>query len=1221
MFNRRSKSEIQVDTTAPELSSLAPDYAFEHHGTYFSILKKTIDTQPKVANIALAGTYGTGKSSVLRQLAEAYEGRVVELSLLTLGEQPDATGLPDDSNPAAATTTNRIQKEIVKQLLYQQRPTRAPESRFRRIMRFRWWPELGIAACVSVAAVVIALVAGLDVTLQPSIAVTFADRPQGVPLSFLLLAVALLTGSITLAIRALVRGRVGVEKVTAGPATITLPARSTSFFDEYLDEIIYFFEVNKRRDIVIIEDLDRFDDPHIFEALRSLNGLLNAAQQLDGRNFRFIYAVRDSVFERLGRGATTGIDDEAHAELVRANRTKFFELVVPVVPFITHKNARDLMADLLERRHLVISKDLIDLAARHVADMRLIHNIINEYAVFKHRLLDVATPVPELDPDRLFAMILFKNAHMADFEKIRLGSSSLDRLWSFWRVFVRGNITSIREENRALRASINAEKRAKDYAKAAGKAVRTRFTALANAPGTTLTAAHIRYGGNPVTDDQLQSLEFWQEFKDPGLQVQVSLNYGVRDVSFTRSVLEDLLGLSLAADKFSAEAEEASRQVLEENEEKISLLRRHTWERLCAEPSFRHALEPGEQAKSFQSWTKDLMPSRLAADLVINGYITSYFALHVSSFYGKLIRPDAMTYVMRYIEHGLADMDYPLDSEDVEAILKDQGSTVLGERSMLNVGIFDHLLAARFNDAETAFRSAQSAGDVSVSDFVERYLEVGVEKKLFAACMASVMPDTLVALVSNTTLSPDEQAELVDIAINNRGRGVSFVLVPEVRSLIESRYFCMPSLGATAEQTSARRVVQFLAAVGAVLPDLRGIGPHAVVALRETNAWSITPRNLEVITGSNDISLDAVARSGKASLSHLAARPSDYASALRESATQVSVASAGLLVVYLREAGGESSDAIAEIIAGAASDCVVDDLQRVPVDTWPALVRTQHAVMTAGNAISYLDEYDEVDGDLAAALARVAELGETDELDDEARARVAAAVINSPSDLLGAEHRVQLAASLEPETLPTSQIAPRSGSLVGELISAELIADDEEAFSARLMVDWPTQASTIALSDNFSSFVGPDSLSARYVSGLLRDKQLKKLHYPVVAVLSEYSDLPRDAYEAFAEGAMAGEWKLNFGGVRMALEGGVGERMTLELTAKFIDRLTGDELRSLLRMLNSPWEKIADPGFGLKEVADTPSARVILDRLKTEGVVSKYAPHGTGRLRVSLRQR
>lgn len=56
-------------------------------------------------------------------------------------------------------------------------------------------------------------------------------------------------------------------------------------------------------DVVIFEDLDRFDDPQIFEALREMNTLLNGPKRGKARSrrpLRFVYAVRDSLFEKIG---------------------------------------------------------------------------------------------------------------------------------------------------------------------------------------------------------------------------------------------------------------------------------------------------------------------------------------------------------------------------------------------------------------------------------------------------------------------------------------------------------------------------------------------------------------------------------------------------------------------------------------------------------------------------------------------------------------------------------------------------------------------------------------------------------------------------------------------------------------------------------------------------------------------------------------------------------
>ena len=143
---------------------------------------------------------------------------------------------------------------------------------------------------------------------------------------------------------------------------------------------MYFF-TRVETDVVIFEDIDRFGDPHIFDTLRELNTILLNARQPDGRQIRFVYAIKDSIFEQLGNESSKDAgQDPSDAELNRANRTKFFDLVIPLVPFITHRNARDLMTDVLGSDEF--DPGLIDLASRHLTDMRLLKNIHNEYLVF-----------------------------------------------------------------------------------------------------------------------------------------------------------------------------------------------------------------------------------------------------------------------------------------------------------------------------------------------------------------------------------------------------------------------------------------------------------------------------------------------------------------------------------------------------------------------------------------------------------------------------------------------------------------------------------------------------------------------------------------------------------------------------------------------------------------------------------------------------------------------
>lgn len=1220
---RRQEIAARVDTTAPKLASLAPEYSYEDHGVYYTMLKRAIEEQPDVRNIALAGTYGTGKSSILRKVSEEFNKRVIELSLLTLGVQPDSRTPAQESNPAATTTTNRIQKEIVKQLLYQQRPTDAPESRFRRIVRLRWRTELGWAAGAAVVAVLLAVVAGLDVALAPPFGVTFAQRPKLLAVFALYVALALVVGATMLGIRALIRGRVGIEKVTAGPATITLPPRSSSYFDEYLDEIIYFFETNPTRDIVIIEDLDRFNDPNIFEALRSLNGLLNAARQLQNRNIRFIYAVRDSVFEKLGRDAATDGSDEAREELVRANRTKFFELVIPVVPFITHKNARDLMHSRLRNRGHNISKDLVDIAARHLADMRLVDNIINEYEIFKHRLLDVDKPVPELDPDRLFSMVLFKNAHMADFEKIRHAKSSLDRLWETWRLMVNENLSNLREDSRRRRQRIADRQAATSYAKNLGVELRKRIRALASAPNTGLAGESIQFDGDEVTDVALQSPQFWLSFVDAGKPITVNAwkngSWGGQSMELSRQAIETLLGMPIDGERFLAEAISSDEEALERNDENVSLLRRHSWKDLAEVHRFKYIDQKDGVARSFREWAEHLLPSRLAADLVIHGFITSYFSLHVSSFYGQLIRPDAMVYVMRSVDQGTPDPDYPLEPEDVEAILRDQGTSVLGEPSMFNVGILNHLLVNRPEDAAVVVRTLLERADSS--SFLDLYMDSGSAKSELVAQLSPIMPEIFAYLAGCAQLERKARVQLIDAAIVHRGSQVKrYATSVELRELIEAEYRSLPSFASTADHRAGIDAVWFISSTGCVVADLAGLPIHVCVAFRRTRAYALTAVNLECVVGASDLSLDTIREVDAEVFAYTIDSIQAYLEAFAaSSATSFTIASPHQFLDILNVSKAWSNAVLDAIVLGSHPECRVTSLTSVPSGAWPALVRSRRVPMTFENVEAYVEEFGEVDTDLARSLIGTEKISNSSEAEEKLLARLALDIINAPAADLDASQRVRLALSLDPGQLDAGEVEPLPGELIGELIDAQLIADGRKAFAARLMVDWDTQVHAMARSANFVDFVSPDVLQPEYLAPLFASDELSSLHSVVAGALPLYTKVPRAAFAAAAQRAISGVFTVDAAFIDLMRQGGVGVAVTIELLATANDRVSITELQEILRSLGGKWSKVAERGWGVHEIEDSPGVKAVLKRLQEAEIVSKLPLDGTVR-RVSLRR-
>ena len=178
---------------------------------------------------------------------------------------------------------------------------------------------------------------------------------------------------------------------------------SDSFFDKYLNEVVYLF-ANADVDVIVFEDIDRFDNVRIFERLREINKLTNNQlkqyQKKETKILRFFYLLRDDIF-------------------CTKDRTKFFDFIIPVVPVVDGSNSYDQLIIFLKNyvNGNKIKNGFLEGISLYIDDMRLLKNICNEFHLYYS---NINNDKRELDVNKMFAIIVYKNLFPLDFTLLQM---------------------------------------------------------------------------------------------------------------------------------------------------------------------------------------------------------------------------------------------------------------------------------------------------------------------------------------------------------------------------------------------------------------------------------------------------------------------------------------------------------------------------------------------------------------------------------------------------------------------------------------------------------------------------------------------------------------------------------------------------------------------------------------------------------------------------------
>lgn len=848
------KSNAATESEIPELKPLYPQYDESSHASYVQRLEKALEgNDNKLHNIALSGVYGSGKSSILEKVVKDLEEerphttRTISLAPLAaqLKKQDDrkvnsvsdegdsAPEKPSGAPPKSSNNssiTNLIQKEIIKQLLYGTDPGKIPASHFHRINEIGLGKQLlSSLACGALLLFI------LDIHKWPYNRIQELLTWLPIPTSITkILAEIVIIGLLLIATFALFHyfdTRIHLAKIDVGTAGITLGENSDSYFDQYLDEIIYIFEKTGIR-TVFFEDLDRFQDAQIFDSLRELNQILNndpklrhtestiqkisqrlhfspSAEEKNSQSsipIQFVYAIHDAIFSNqyvLADEQVSNKESLSHS----FSRAKFFDLIIPVMPFVSASNSYQIALETLE--DVLDANDpqminLLELVADAIPDKRTWINIRNEFIVYREHLF-VQSPEGRftsklgLDESHLLAFIIYKNCYLDDSVKIHDGKSKLDYFYNNARELAKQKLSNLIDQNHKLEDQIsrftdesNAEKRALEL-----KAKLCHFMALI-ADTTEDNEDSLRVGLNANNVSDASTPQAWRELTGCEETDQVYVEYDYHWTRITRLIPYSLLKRVIDTSLDIGQWEESQKINLTNKNADLSKtiedLRSGDW-------AFILQFEESQTKESQTSLDKDFYAlldgnTSLLYRLISHGWIGQDYMLYSTIYTDEGITRNALNFILHHIDGNNPDYQFKLDDEDSEDALRRirrKDKAIFHQHRVLNIDLL-HYMLSHCDDSETNQDTDQiiemlSPLDNETSEFVSAYLDRLDDKaNSLLDKMASRSQKLLSFLAQRGTTGTDMLCQHLDVAFHHLSREIQYTVDGNLADFLQNHW-------------------------------------------------------------------------------------------------------------------------------------------------------------------------------------------------------------------------------------------------------------------------------------------------------------------------------------------------------------------------------------------------------------------------------------------------
>lgn len=443
-----------------------------------------------ISNIALSGSYGSGKSSTIETYKKESNKNFLHISLahfqydtqeeklenqssqVNLNELGSKNNIVVNSDTKKLTSDMILEGKILNQLLHQINPRNIPQSIFR--LKTKKSKSKSIFWSLFIVIMILLLVYNVknDSWIKyASKLITSSTFPEYLK-SFLKLSskqeMVIYSWYIFIMMCAflfykIIKNQIDktiIKRLSLKGNEIELFGETEeSYFDKYLNDVIYLFKYSQA-DVIVFEDLDRFENVYIFEKLKEINTLINGSYvdtkrtKLVGNIFRkvslinkppkkikFLYLLRDDIFQSK-------------------DRTKFFDIIIPVVPVIDASNSYDKFLEIFKEGKIdnLFDERFLQKLSLYIDDMRLLINIYNEFVIYRKQLmrkLDDIDAKALVNPNKLLALIAYKNIFPKDFSDLQKSKGFVYTIFLKREDYLKNRINNKLEELKSLEKELN----------------------------------------------------------------------------------------------------------------------------------------------------------------------------------------------------------------------------------------------------------------------------------------------------------------------------------------------------------------------------------------------------------------------------------------------------------------------------------------------------------------------------------------------------------------------------------------------------------------------------------------------------------------------------------------------------------------------------------------------------------------------------------------------